>query len=105
MERRVGAEEEDGEEGGHDDDHDAALDRLLLGWPDDLRGFRADLLEELAWTDLCHSLTFETCETGRMIRLSRTRIDQSKNLVPLCPRPEGQGPARSGGGRHTPRHG
>src|SRR4051812_32620147 len=54
MERRVGAEEEDGEEGGHEDDHDAALDRLLLSRPDDLRGFRADLLEELAWTDLRH---------------------------------------------------
>src|SRR4051812_24231338 len=44
-------------------------------------------------------LTFETCQTGRTIRLSRTRIDQTKNLVPLFPRPEGLGPGRSGGAR------
>src|SRR6476661_3319565 len=54
MERRVGAEEEDGEEGGHDDDHQAALDRLLARRPDDLGGLGPHLVEERLGADLCH---------------------------------------------------
>src|SRR3982751_6789739 len=47
VENGVDAEEEDGEQRGHDDDHDAGRHRFLAGRPDDLARFVPDLAEEL----------------------------------------------------------
>ena len=54
-EDRVGAEEEDREDRGHDDDHDRGRNRLLAGRPmDALNRFQAHLPYEFAGGDSRH---------------------------------------------------
>src|SRR5215211_1728720 len=55
-EARIDAEEEQGEQGGHDHDHHCGGDRLAPGWPADLAGFGANLADELGRGDFCHDL-------------------------------------------------
>jgi hypothetical protein len=54
-EERVGAEEEQSEDDGHDQHHDRGGDRLLAARPVDLAGLDADLTDEFAGGDFGHS--------------------------------------------------
>src|SRR5690348_11284635 len=67
----VDAEEEDGEQAGHNDDHDRGGDRFLAARPDDLRGLCADLGDELAGGDFCH------CQLLLELRIEKRPADLS----------------------------
>lgn len=53
-EEGVRAEEEEGEQAGHDHHHDRGRHRLLAGRPDHLRGLGTDLPDEFAGGSLGH---------------------------------------------------
>ena len=57
-EEAVDPEEEEAEQAGHDQHHDAGGDRLLAGRPGDLAGLGPDLPEEFAGIDSGHDRLF-----------------------------------------------